>query len=337
MPIGDYCEKPAATVRGGETLRRAAERMRDEGLGSLVVVTDGRPAALVTDRDLGLEVLCNRLDPGAVTVDEIASRPLVRIEQDRSVREAVRMIRRHGIRRLPVVDDKGQLVGIVAADDLLSLAAAELNGLADAVRAQSPGDVGRREIETIAARHYLRDVATIPSECSVRRAAETMRAQAVGSLVVLDNGKPVGIVTDRDLLERVVAIGHEPASTAIDEVMSEPLRVASPEDPLDQIVEIMSSFGVRRVPIVEEGELVGIVTLDDILAGIAEELRDLAEGTRREVHMAQHKARAREIARDVGQQFKDLGELLEHVGAEAKSNLLREIDELRERIRGRKH
>jgi CBS domain-containing protein len=146
MPIGDYCQKPAATVRSGETVRAAARRMREEGLGSLVVVKDGRPTGILTDRDLVLEILCNRLDPGAVSVDEIASRSLVTIEQEAPVREAARMIRRHAVRRLPVVDDKGQLVGIVAADDLLALAAAELSGLAGAVRAQRPShDRNRRQ------------------------------------------------------------------------------------------------------------------------------------------------------------------------------------------------
>ncbi len=146
MPIGDYCEKPAATVRGEETVRTAAQRMRLAGLGSLVVVKDGRPIGLVTDRDLVLETLCKRLDPGALRVEEIASRPLVTIEQDAPVREAVRRMRRHAIRRLPVVDDKGQLVGIVAADDLLALAAGELSGLAVAIRAQAPSsEADRRE------------------------------------------------------------------------------------------------------------------------------------------------------------------------------------------------
>ena len=138
MPIGDYCKKPAATVRGDATVRAAALRMKHEGLGSLAVVEDGRPTGIVTDRDLVLETLGKRLDPGSMRIDEIVCRTLVTIEQDAPVREAARMIRRHAVRRLPVVDEKGQLVGIVAADDLLSLAAAELGGLAVAVRTQSP-------------------------------------------------------------------------------------------------------------------------------------------------------------------------------------------------------
>jgi CBS domain-containing protein len=146
MPIDDYCEKPAVTILGTETVRTAAQRMKAAGLGCLVVVADGRPMGIVTDRDLVIETLCNRLDPGSVRVDEIASHPLVTIEQERSVGEAVRMIRHHAVRRLPVVDDKGDLVGIVAADDLLSMAAAQLSGLSAAIRAQRPsGDLEGRE------------------------------------------------------------------------------------------------------------------------------------------------------------------------------------------------
>lgn len=146
MPISDYCEKPAVTVRADETVRAAAERMRLAGLGSVAVVKDGRPIGIVTDRDLVLGTLGKRLDAGAVRVEELVSRPLVTIEQDASVREAARRMRRYAVRRLPVVDDKGQLVGVVAADDLLALTAGELSGLAAAIRAQAPAsDETRRE------------------------------------------------------------------------------------------------------------------------------------------------------------------------------------------------
>jgi len=110
--------------------------MKSEGLGCLVVVTDGRPNGIVTDRDLVLRTMCTRLDPGAVRVDEIASYPLVTIDHESSVEEAVRVIRHHAVRRLPVVDEKGVLVGLIAADDLLSLAGGELSRLTVAVHAQ---------------------------------------------------------------------------------------------------------------------------------------------------------------------------------------------------------
>jgi CBS domain-containing protein len=189
---------------------------------------------------------------------------------------------------------------------------------------------------TTLAEHYQKDVATIAGEVTVREAADAMKARAVGSLVVLRDGEPVGIVTDRDLLERVVAEGKDAGTTSTADVMSQPLRTASPADPLDRVVELMSARGIRRVPVVRDGELVGIVALDDVLAEVAEELHDLAEGTRRALTMAQRGARARQIARDVGERARDLGEQLEHLGGEAKDSLVRELDGLRERIRGRK-
>jgi CBS domain-containing protein len=140
MLVGEACAQPAATVADDEFLRVAAQRMRDKGLGSLVVLTNGHATGIITDRDLVLETLCNRLDPGTARVGEIARRPLVTIHRDCPVGEAAHTARRHRIRRIPVVDDKGELVGMVSTDDLLTFAASELGQLAGAVRSQA----GRR-------------------------------------------------------------------------------------------------------------------------------------------------------------------------------------------------
>ena len=138
MPVANYCQSPALTAGREETARAAAERMDKEGVGCLVVVDGARPVGILTDRDLALGILCNRLDAGAVRVGEIASRSPVTIAQDAPLAEAACLIRRHGVRRLPVVNDAGELVGLIAADDLMQLAIGELSGLAVAVRAQSP-------------------------------------------------------------------------------------------------------------------------------------------------------------------------------------------------------
>jgi CBS domain-containing protein len=189
---------------------------------------------------------------------------------------------------------------------------------------------------TLVSDHYQKDVATIPAEATARDAAVAMRTRAVGSVVILRGGEPVGILTDRDLLERVVAEGKDAAETSTADVMSQPLHVVDPEDPLDRVVELMSARGIRRIPVVREGELVGIVTLDDVLSEVTAELHDLAEGVRRELYTAEFSARARELARDVRSRVQDLGQQLEHLGVEAKDNLLRELDGLRGRIRGGK-
>lgn len=189
---------------------------------------------------------------------------------------------------------------------------------------------------TTLADHYQRDVATLSVDATARDAVEAMKARAVGSLVILRGDEPVGILTDRDLLERVVADGRDAGTTPAGDVMSQPLQVAAPEDPLDRIVELMSARGIRRVPVMRDGALVGLVALDDVLAEVADELHDLAQGMRRELYTAELGARARELARDVRDRVRELGEQVEHLGAGAKESLVREIAGLRERMRERK-
>ena len=144
MAVIDYCEGPARSVAPEETVREAARRMDEENVGCLVVTVDGEPQNVVTDRDLALEVLCNNLDPSAVSVGEIARGLVVTVPFDASLAEAARLMARHAVRRLPVVDDKNHLVGVIAADDVVRVVVGELSGLASAVEVQA---VWRREPE----------------------------------------------------------------------------------------------------------------------------------------------------------------------------------------------
>ena len=137
MAVGDYCRKPALTAHPAESVRSAARRMAKEGVGCLVVIDDwDRPSGMLTDRDAVLQTLCKRLDPGAVRVGEVASHATVSIREDASLAEAARRMGRHGVRRLPVVDSRGIVVGLISADDILSFVSTEMSSLVAPVRAQ---------------------------------------------------------------------------------------------------------------------------------------------------------------------------------------------------------
>ncbi len=144
MPVGDYCRQPVQTVHPDEPLRAAARRMRDEGVGALVVVhEDRRVAGVLTDRDLALQVLREGRDPDATPVRALVAREPVVVHADAPLALVAGMMRRRGVRRLPVVDRSERLVGVIAADDVLRLLARELGGLAEAVAAQAPAAGGR--------------------------------------------------------------------------------------------------------------------------------------------------------------------------------------------------
>jgi CBS domain-containing protein len=138
MPVADYCQRDVRTIDVEATLREAAQRMAEEGVGSLVAVQREHPRALLTDRDLALLVLREGLDPDVVRVGDALSHDPVVVHADAPLRAAAALMRRRAVRRLPVVDERQRLVGVIAFDDLLGLVARELSGIADAVAAQSP-------------------------------------------------------------------------------------------------------------------------------------------------------------------------------------------------------
>jgi CBS domain-containing protein len=108
------------------------------------------------------------------------------------------------------------------------------------------------------------NVITAPADASAAAVARLMRDHRVGSVVVVDpGGAPVAMVTDRDLALRVIADAVDPEA-AVGDLASRPLVCGEPEMELDEAAALMVRHRVRRLPIVREGEAVGIVSLDDI-------------------------------------------------------------------------
>ncbi len=114
-------------------LQRVAELMRDRHVGAVIMVTGNsgstRPVGVITDRDVVLEVVATGLDPAAITAGDIAIRPVVTIQQHEGLLEAIHKMRSRGVRRLPVVNLHGALVGIVTHDDVMQRLAHELSTL----------------------------------------------------------------------------------------------------------------------------------------------------------------------------------------------------------------
>ena len=135
MAAKDYCLRKPVTVDPATSLLAAAQIMKRESVGCLVVTEYGRPVGLVTDRDIALEVLGRKRD-SAVSVREVMHQPVETIEAEASLERAVMRFRTQRLRRLPVVDAAGTVVGLLAIDDLLRLLATELGELSEVVRRQ---------------------------------------------------------------------------------------------------------------------------------------------------------------------------------------------------------
>jgi len=149
MAIGNVCIRDVIVASRETTAREAARLMTEHHVGNLVVVEDigGRrvPVGIITDRDIVRNVVAEALDASLFTLGDLAARDLVTVREDQGVFECMQQMRINGIRRMPVLDLKGGLVGIISLDDLIQLLAEEMSELAKViVREQARETVLRR-------------------------------------------------------------------------------------------------------------------------------------------------------------------------------------------------
>lgn len=135
MTIGEICSREVVVCTRPTSIEAAADLMRRHHVGDLVVVDErpnGRrmPVGIVTDRDIAVGIVAKGMNPEGIAVAELMAPEIVVGQESDSVLDTVARMRAHGIRRLPIVDAEGILVGIVSADDLLDLFAEELTALA---------------------------------------------------------------------------------------------------------------------------------------------------------------------------------------------------------------
>lgn len=146
--IGELSTPEVVTVTRDLSVQRAARVMREENVGSLIVVDrDGggqKPVGILTDRDVVYELVALDLDADDVTVGDLMSLDLVIVEESEDFSATLRLMGEQGIRRVPVVDRDGNLVGIFALDDVLELLTGQLEDILLLIRRQRrPGQKAR--------------------------------------------------------------------------------------------------------------------------------------------------------------------------------------------------
>lgn len=148
MTVGEICNREVIVIQRDETTLQAAKLMRQYHVGAVIVIEtqNGRqiPVGIVTDRDLVVEVLAPELDNTVITVGDIMAPEIFTIKENTATHEAIEYMRRKTIRRLPVVDEAGELVGILTLDDALELLSAELQDLAKLVRYEQRKEIRHR-------------------------------------------------------------------------------------------------------------------------------------------------------------------------------------------------
>lgn len=140
MKISDYCRRAVVSIASNADIAAAAQLMREQHVGFLVVYKIGddirRPIGVLTDRDVVLEVVAQCVEPKSVTAEDVMTRqPLIASESD-ELRDVLQAMRMAGIRRVPVVDIRGALVGILAMDDAIDVVTSLLCDITGAIKSE---------------------------------------------------------------------------------------------------------------------------------------------------------------------------------------------------------
>jgi CBS domain-containing protein len=148
MSVGAICNQEVITIERDATILHAATLMRQYHVGDVVVIEKLKgkvvPIGIVTDRDLVVEVVATELDCNVITVGDIMVTNLTVIKDSASILEALHLMTNKGVRRLPVINSKDNLIGIVTLDDLLLLFAKEIGMVSKLVNREQKNEAAKR-------------------------------------------------------------------------------------------------------------------------------------------------------------------------------------------------
>ena len=115
----------------------------------------------------------------------------------------------------------------------------------------------------------VKNLITVEAEDTVKKAAELMDKHDIGCLIVINYGNPIGIVTERDMLKKVVVERKDPGRTKVGNIMSGPLVTSHPQAEIRDAVRRMNERRIKKLPVIEDGNLIGLVSLTDVMRSLA--------------------------------------------------------------------
>jgi len=255
MTIRDIMSKDVVTALPGDTLFAAVRQMSETGVSCLVVADGERVLGILTERDVLRAVAGPQADFHHITVAQTMSSPVQTVPAASSILAAGRIMQARQIRRLPVLDGK-RLVGIVTQTDIT-------RGLITLTPLTSIDNI------------MIREVITIEADASVAEAARLMASKRISCLVVIRHGEPAGILTEKDLIQRVVTIRRDPTQTQVGDVMSFPVTSVPPTYSVLGVSRKMDALHLHRLVVMDGGTLCGIITQTDIMRAVRTQLERL--------------------------------------------------------------
>ena len=252
--VADVMSKDVATISANETVVAAAKTMSERNISCLIVMEKERVTGILTETDMLKRAMLGGKDFRSMRVAEIMSASAQSVSPELSVLDAGKLMSDRHIRRLPVLE-QGKLVGVATQTDL--------------VRALTVYGMWRDVAEIMNSQ-----VAVVQETATAAEAAKIMADRDISCVVGLNAEEVVGILTERDLLKRVLAEQRDPAETKMKDVMSSPVKNVPSNYSVFSAGRIMEKMSIRRLVVMDNEALQGIVSQTDIFEAVKRKLQE---------------------------------------------------------------
>lgn len=280
LKIRDIMSNETITATPEDTVFSVVKLMSENNVSCVVIVSDGAVTGIVTDKDILKGIAGEDTEFQRLRVSDRMSSPVEVVYPEASVFAAGQTMEAKGIKRLPVVDG-GDLVGIVTQTDIT-------RGLISISPLKAVSDI------------MAIDVATVETGATVAEAAQIMSAKGISCLIAMHRNTVAGIITEKDLIRRVVALHKDPTQTQVVDMMSFPLVSVPPSYSVLSAGKKMDTMHLHRLVVMTDNEVAGIVTQTDIARAVRGELERLQR---------EHETVTREMAGLVRYLMEDLEKL----------------------------
>jgi CBS domain-containing protein len=262
--IGRWMQRDLEGVNEDTCVVNAASLMAARRIGCLVVhpageeEQDPRIIGIISETDVIRQVMAKGLPASGTTVGQIMVGPLVSISSDRQMLDASHLMEQHNIRHL-CVSEGGTIVGLISVRDLVKyFVYAEKGPIRDLDDVYRPLSVLMR-----------RNIECIDRDATLITAARRMADKRIGALMVTQTGEMVGIVTERDLLQKGLARNEDPARIRVGSVMTHTLIDIDINRTVHDASDLMAEKNIRHLPITENRTIVGILSVRDLVRMIS--------------------------------------------------------------------
>jgi diguanylate cyclase (GGDEF)-like protein/PAS domain S-box-containing protein len=260
--VNSIMSRDVITLVPEEPLRSAIEKMDFNNVSCVVVIEEKKPVGILSERDI-IYLMGGKVEFDRVRLQSVMNRPVIAISEDTEIPEAANLMVINGLRRLVVVDGEHNIIGIVTQTDIIK------NLSIDSF-------ISFRKAEQI----MRRKVISIRKKASLMRAIELMAKNHISCVLVMENNRPVGIITERDITK---AVAENRISKNVEDTMTSPVITSHKDINLYDATKLMEENRLRSLVVIDPaGNVIGIVTRSDIIRNLRADYVELLKNMLKE-------------------------------------------------------